>query len=378
MDISNFIAGNYRKGNNYSFFLPEKINHEWIISDNKIQKKLENASFQLGELNSFAKFIPNIDLFIQSYVMKEAITSSRIEGTQTNIEEAFSEEEEVAQEKRDDWKETIQYKKSLNFALDELSSIPLSNRLFKGIHEILLSNVRGEKKTPGEFRRSQNWIGGVSLNDAIFIPPHQDFLPELLSDLENFIHNEEYYIPHLIKIAIIHYQFETIHPFLDGNGRTGRLIIPLYLVDKKILEKPLLYISDFFEKNKSLYYDHLSFVREKNSLSSWILFFLEGVEQTAKNAVLSLKEILGLKEFIINTKISTMGGKIKNATELLDILFQFPILSSKSVANKLHVSPRTANTLLKNFSELGILKEVTGNKRNRIFSFREYLEILKK
>ncbi len=378
MNLSDFTSGLYRKGNQYSFFIPEKINHNWVISESRIQKKLESASFQLGELNSFSKFIPNIDLFIQSYVMKEAVTSSRIEGTKTNIEEAFNDEEEILPEKKDDWSETLQYQKSLNFALEELKNTPLSSRLFTGIHKILLDNVRGEKKTPGEFRRSQNWIGGASLADATFIPPHQDYLPDLLSDLEKFIHNEEDFIPHLIKIAIIHYQFETIHPFLDGNGRTGRLIIPLYLVDKKILEKPLLYISDFFERNKSLYYDNLNFVREKNDMTQWILFFLEGVEQTAKKAVNSLKSILDLKDDILNNRISTLGRKIQNAQILLDFLFKNPVISAKKISKNLEISSRTSNDLIANFLELGILKEITGNKRNRVFSFIEYIEILKK
>lgn len=341
-------------------------------------KKLESASFQLGGLNSFAKFIPNIDLFIQSYVMKEAVTSSRIEGTKTNITEAFGEAENLDPEKRDDWSETIQYRESLNFALQELKNIPLSNRLLCGIHKILLSHVRGKYKTPGEFRRSQNWIGGASLTDAVFIPPHHEYLPELLSDLEKFLHNDDFFVPHLIKIAIAHYQFETIHPFLDGNGRTGRLLIPLYLVEKGVLEKPLLYISDFFEKHKTLYYDNLTFVREKNDLRQWILFFLEGVEQTAREAVLSLREILVLKDEIAKNRILKLGRKAEKAHQLLDILFQNPVISAKKGAEKLRVSPRTANELISHFLELGILKETTGHKRNRNFIFFEYLDILQR
>jgi len=378
MNIKDFKAGKYRKGYKYDYFLPELINHSWVISDEKIQKRLESVSLRLGELNSFAKFVPNIDMFIQSYVMKEAVTSSRIEGTKTNIEDAFADKLDVDPEFRDDWTETAQYVKSLNFALLELKKIPLSNRLIKEVHKILLSHVRGKHKSPGEFRKTQNWIGGATLNDAVFVPPSAEDVGNLMSDIDKFIHNDKIYVPHLIKIAIVHYQFETIHPFLDGNGRTGRLLIPLYFVSVGVLEKPLLYISDFFEKHKSLYYDKLTFVREKNDLLGWILFFLDAVETTAIEAVQLLQDILALKERITTEKIPTLGRKTKNAQKLLEILFQKPIISAQVVTEMVGLTPKASNDLILDFIDLGILKEITGFKRNRIFAFREYLDILKK
>jgi len=378
MNIKDFKAGKYRKGYQYNYFLPELINHSWIISDEKIQKRLESVSLRLGELNSFAKFVPNIDLFIQSYVMKEAVTSSRIEGTKTNIEDAFADKLDVDPEFRDDWTETAQYVKSLNFALLELKKIPLSNRLIREVHKILLSHVRGKHKSPGEFRKTQNWVGGATLGDAVFVPPSADEVNNLMSDIEKFINNDKIYVPHLIKIAIVHYQFETIHPFLDGNGRTGRLLIPLYFVSVGVLEKPLLYISDFFEKHKSLYYDKLTFVREKNDLLGWILFFLEAVETTAIEAVQLLQDILALKERITTEKIPTLGRKTKNAQKLLEIIFKKPIISAQVVTEMVGISPKASNDLISDFVDLGILKELTGYKRNRIFAFREYLDILKK
>ncbi|MFA5880239.1 MAG: Fic/DOC family N-terminal domain-containing protein [Candidatus Margulisiibacteriota bacterium] len=378
MDIQKFISGKWQKGYEYSYFLPELINHQWIISDPKVQKRLETVSLKLGELNYFAKFIPNINLFIQSYVMKEAVTSSRIEGTKTNIEEAFSDELDIDPEHRNDWIETSQYVKSLNFALENLNKIPLSNRLLKEVHEILLSQVRGKHKNPGEFRASQNWIGGATLNDAVFIPPSADWVNNLMSDIEKFIHNEEILIPDIIKIAIVHYQFETVHPFLDGNGRIGRLLIPLYLVSKKILDKPILYISDFFEKNKSLYYDKLTFVREKNDLLGWILFFLQAVETTATEAIQSLQNILALKDHITTKKIPILGKKTQNAQKFLEILFQKPIVFSQLVQEKVGLSTKASNELIIDFVNLKILEEITGYKRNRLFIFREYLEILNK
>lgn len=378
MHIEEFIAWVWRNAYKYKYFLPETINHEWLFSNPQLQKKIESASFRLGELNSFSKYVPNIDLFLQSYVMKEAVTSSRIEWTKTNIEEAFSDEGDIEPEKRDDWRETMQYRESLNFAIKELENIPLSNRLIKTIHKILLSHVRWKDKNPGEFRTSQNWIGGATLADASFIPPSQEHVNDLMSDLEKFLHNEEIFVPHLVKIAIAHYQFETIHPFLDGNGRTGRLLIPLYLVDQWILHRPLLYVSDFFEKNKWLYYDKLTWVREKNDLLGWILFFLEWVEQTASEAILALKEILELKDNLTKTSIPTLGRKAQSAHILLNKLFERPIASAKSVHDCTGLSPKASNDLIQDFVWLGILTEITGNKRNRLFAFRQYLDILHK
>lgn len=378
MNIENFKSWVLRNGFQYKYFLPETINNAWTFSHPQLHKKIESASFKLWELNSFSKYVPNIELFIQSYVMKEAVTSSRIEGTKTNIEEAFSEESDIDPEKRDDWRETIQYRESLNFAIQELSNIPLSNRLVKSIHKILLSHVRWKDKSPGEFRTTQNWIGGASLVDAKFIPPHQDYVNELMYDLEKFLHNEETGLPHLVKIAITHYQFETIHPFLDGNGRAGRLMIPLYLVSQGILHRPLLYVSDFFEKNKWLYYDKLTWVREKNDLLSWVLFFLEWVEQTAHEATLSLREILELKDRHTRDSLPTLGRKMQSAHLFLEKLFEKPIVSSRTVQMITELSPKASNDLIQDFVRLGILREITGNKRNRLFEFHQYLEILKK
>ena len=378
MDINKFKSGKWLKGNQYKYFLPEEINHKWSISDSQMQTRIEAVSHRLGELNSFAKFIPIIDLFIQSYVMKEAVTSSRIEGTNTNIEQAFSDELDVNPELRDDWRETAKYGEAMNFALKELEKIPLSNRLIKKTHKILLSHVRGKTKNPGEFRRSQNWIGGATINDAMFIPSSAEHVANLMSDLEKFLHNEQIGIPHLVKIAIAHYQFETIHPFLDGNGRIGRLIITLYLVSVGMLNKPLLYASDFFEKNKSLYYDKLTFARDKNDLSGWIYFFLKAVESTAIDAVASLNEIITLKDNLTTKTIPTLGRKTKNAQKLLDLIFTRPVITAGFVSKNIGLSPKASNDLIRDFVSLKILKEITGYKRNRLFIFKGYLDILKK
>jgi len=373
MNIADFKAGSTHKGYQYRYFLPEKINHSFFWTDPSINELLEKASLKLGELNAFSRFVPDVGMFIIMHVFKEAVVSSRIEGTRTNIEEALIAEKELGPEKRDDWREVNNYVIAMNKAIEELKTISLSNRLIKETHKILLSSVRGKHKIPGEFRTSQNWIGGASLSDAVFIPPVHTEVPELMSDLELFLHNESIKVPHLIRIAIAHYQFETIHPFLDGNGRIGRLLITLYLVSNGILEKPLLYLSKFFEENKSLYYDNLSLVRSKNDLGQWIRYFLVGIIQTAETGVATLVKIIDLKTELEKI-ITAFGKRAKQGQTLLHGLFSKPVVQIKDVQNITGLSPKAANDLVQEFLAKGLLKEITGYQRNRIFVFEDYVK----
>ncbi len=376
IQIEKYIAGTRTKHpTGYTFFKPEKINDQWKWEDQTINTLLEKAAIKLGELNSYSKLVPNIDLFIQLHVTKEAVVSSRIEGTQTGMDEALLDIEEISPERKDDWYEVRNYVKALNQAIVELETLPISSRLIKKTHEVLLDSVRGENKLPGEFRSSQNWIGGNSLIDAVFIPPSHDLVNELMGDLENFLHNDHINVPALIRIGIAHYQFETIHPFLDGNGRMGRLLITLFLVDQNILSKPLLYLSAFFEKNKSLYYDNLTHVRTKNDILQWLKYFLVGVAETAENATQTLSNILELKAGIENKIASDFGKKGMNANLLLQYLFIKPVIHVKQVQEHLGISYKAANQLVSDFVEADILKEVTGNSRNRVFSFTEYIKL---
>ena len=373
--VEDFKAGYYEPAYQYQYFVPNGVNHQWNWRTPAINQLLEKAAIKLGELNSFARLVPNMDLFIQLHVTKEAVLSSRIEGTQTRVDEAMLPIEEVSPERRDDWQEVNNYIRALNQAIEELKTLPISSRLLRHTHEILLQSVRGETKLPGEFRNSQNWIGGTSLKDAVFIPPAHHLVGDLMGDLEKFLHNDQIEVPALIRIAIAHYQFETIHPFLDGNGRIGRLLITLYLVSEKILDRPLLYLSSYFERNKSLYYDNLTFVRTKNDLLQWLKYFLIGIEQTAGEAVDTLSQVLALKANTEQMIHSQFGRRAPNGHLLLQFLFTRPIISVDDAAKACDTSYKTANDLIGLFQEQGLLREVTGQNRNRLFLFDSYLQI---
>ena len=378
MDIRDFKAGTFIPQFKYKSFLPEKIHKEWIISDPVVNKLLEEANLKLGELNAFSLIVPDVDLFIRMHVVKEATTSSRIEGTQTQIDDALLNEKDINPGKKNDWKEVQNYIVAMNSAVEKLAKLPVSSRLVKQAHKTLLDNTRGKNKLPGEFRTSQNWIGGASIKDAVFVPPHHEDLPGLLSDLEIFLNDQQMNIPHLIKIAIAHYQFETIHPFLDGNGRVGRLLITLYLVANNLLAKPTLYLSDFFEKNRQLYYDNLNNVRASDNLTQWIKFFLSAVILTATDGINTFQAILKLKSRIEDEKIITLGRKLPLAKTFITFLYTSPIVSVSALVEELGVSKQTANLVIKDFVNLNILKEVTGLKRNRLFVFEEYLNLFRK
>jgi len=376
MSITNFKSGKLIQRYQYQSFEPTLIDKEWTLDDAQLQLLLSDANIKLGELNAFSQLIPNVDFFIKMHIFKEGTESSRIEGTQTNIDEAVQKEENIAPEKKDDWQEVHNYVNAMNQSIKALDKLPLSSRLLKQAHKTLMQGVRGDRKTPGEFRRSQNWIGGSSLRDAVFIPPQQDGVDGLMSDLEKFLHNENTLLPHLIKIGIAHYQFETIHPFLDGNGRIGRLLITLYLVSNRILCQPTLYLSDFFEKNKTLYYDNLTRARTHNDLTQWLKFFLEGVRSTSENSIQTFKNIIKLREKL-DHKIITLGRKQDLAKRFLLHLYEQPSLDTSDVEQALEIHNSTAKRLIDDFIKLKIITEITGFKRNRIFLFTDYVKLFR-
>ena len=376
MSITNFKSGNSIQRYQYKSFEPSKINVKWLIDNAELQFLLSQADIKLGELNAFSQLIPDVDFFIKMHILKEGTKSSKIEGTQTNIDDAVQKQENIEDEKKDDWLEVHNYVEAMNQSIKALDKLPLSNRLLKKAHKSLMQGVRGNRKTPGEFRKSQNWIGGASLRDAVFIPPHQDSVDDLMNDLEKFLHNENLAIPQLIKIGIAHYQFETIHPFLDGNGRIGRLLITLYLVSNDLLSKPTLYLSDFFEKHRSLYYDNLTRVRTHNDLVQWLKFFLEGVRATSENSIQTFKNIIKLRSEA-EIKIAKLGKKQEMAREFLQHLYSNPMVDSSDVVKLFKINISTALRLIDDFVRLGILKESTGQKRNRNFAFESYIKLFR-
>lgn len=378
IELEKYNAGHFEKGFEYEYFVPELINDEWSWKTPVINKLLEKAAIKLGELNSFARLVPNIDLFIQLHVTKEAVVSSRIEGTRTNMDEALLPVEEIKPERKNDWMEVNNYIAALNEAIVELQNLPVSSRLLRKTHKTLLQSAKGEHKLPGEFRSSQNWIGGVSLSDAVFIPPQHRIVHSLMGDLESFLNNDHIEVPALIKIAVAHYQFETIHPFLDGNGRIGRLMITLYLVSVGILAKPLLYLSEYFEENKGLYYDNLNRVRTHNDILQWLKYFLIGIEKTATKAVDTLSRVIQLKDQLESQISSDFGRRSNTALVLLNALFQNPVTTIDNAAKMCSLSYKAANDLVRVMQEKHILEELTGQSRNRIFILKSYLELFSK
>ena len=374
--MRNYKSGNYVQQGRYKSFQPSSIDRAWTLDNMELIQLLGQADRELGKLDMYSEYIPNIDLFISMHVLKEATQSSKIEGTQTNMEDALLEKEDVALDKRDDWEEVQNYVKAMNEAIDKLKVLPFSARLVKETHQILMQGVRGKHKQPGQFRLSQNWIGGASINDAVFIPPVHHAIQDLMGDIEHFVHNDQQHFPELLKIALVHYQFETIHPFLDGNGRVGRLLITLYLVNKGLLKRPVLYLSDFFERNRVLYYDNLMRVREKNDILQWFKFFLVGVVETAKNSINAFNHILKLQKEV-EIQIQTLGSRTAKAQKIVQYLYQHPLIDAARVAKLAGVSPSSAYKLIVDLEKFGILKEITGGKRGKIFIFQTYLDLFK-
>lgn len=371
--MKNFKSGQYINQGYYKSFQPSKINTQWKIQDMEVINLLSQADRHLGRLDMYSEYV-NIELFIQMHLAKEATQSSKIEGTQTRIEETFLDKSEIQSEKRDDWEEVQNYILAMKEAVELLHRLPFSSRLIKATHKTLLKGVRGEHKTPGQYRTSQNWIGGSTLTDAVFIPPVHTSVPELISDLEKFANNQDFPIPDLVKIAIIHYQFQTIHPFLDGNGRVGRLLITLYLVGAGILKRPILYLSDFFEQHRNLYYDNLMRVRTHNDIYQWIKFFLTGVIQTAKKGVKTFDNILQLQKSL-EMSLNDLGSRSGDAFKVIDQLYQNPLINAKKISDITNKSMTPAYRLIEELEKRAIIKEITGNERDRIYIFEPYVNL---
>ena len=361
----------------YKSFRPAPLPPSPKLSiDSDMINKLVEANRNLVRLDTASQLIPNVELFISMYVRKEALISSQIEGTQCTLDDVL--DPDADSNKNLDISDVINYVKACSFAIERLESLPLCNRLLREIHKELLSGVRGEEKNPGEFRRSQNWIGAsnCSLNEARYIPPNVDDMTTALSDLEKYMNEDDEYDP-LIRIALIHYQFETIHPFLDGNGRIGRLMILLYLMEQGYLAKPIIYISYFLKKNQTEYYDRMTEVRKSGNYEQWVRFFLEAVSAAAKDSLMTIEKLSELHESNL-AKLPKTTRKEDNTRKVFDYLEKYPIIDIKRTSVALDISFNTASTAVNKLVRIGILKETTNASRNRVFSYEEYLNILRR
>ncbi|WP_321418087.1 Fic family protein [uncultured Methanomethylovorans sp.] len=362
----------------YRSFIPRELPPELPIEyDDELRLLLSKADRNLARLDGITSVLPNLDLFIAMYVKKEALLSSQIEGTQASLEGVLEFEANlVPKEAISEIKEVVNYIKALNYGIERLVETSMSLDLIKEIHKILLEGTRGDGLNSGNFKVLQNYVGtpGASIREAIFVPPTPAITVPAMQALERFL-NEKDNIPPLIKIGMIHAQFETIHPFLDGNGRMGRLIITFYLVWKEILSKPLLYLSFYLKNNRSEYYDLLMKVRTEGAWEDWLKFFLKGVSETSQEAVNTAREIIKLKDDMTNKVYENSISSI-HAIRLINLLFDSPLISSKDIADRLNISSVTANSLVSKFEEIGILNEVTGKKRYKMYLFKEYVDII--
>jgi len=381
MKNNKLIEGEYKthfygKEYEYRSFSPSLINKPFKWQNPKILLLLEESSELLGSLNECSLLVPDINTFIRMHIIKEATISTRIEGTRTEIDEAVLLKKDIEPEKRDDWAEVHNYISAMNYAISMLKKLPLSMRLIKEAHEIILRGVRGQKRQPGEIRTSQNWIGGDNIKNAFFIPPHHEELPILISDLEKFWHNNNLNLPKIIKVAITHYQFETIHPFLDGNGRIGRLLITLQLIDYKMLKEPILYISDYLERNKGTYYDSLTITRQTNNIEQWLIFFLSGIINTALKGKNTFEKIIKLR-MEYEDIIRTLGRRTQLGQKLLLHLFSNPVVDIKRASKLLNVAYNTASSLMKKLVKLKMLRTFKHRSGKKLFVLWEYLNLFR-
>ncbi len=357
----------------YKAFIPNNLPLQLNI-DSDLQMLLSKADQALGRLDTIGEVVPDIDFFILMYVRKEATLSSQIEGTQATFVDVLKAESKIKDaEIHKDVDEILNYINAMNYGLTRLRDLPLSLRLLKEIHALLLKGVRGEWKTPGEFRVSQNWVGGSSIQTATYVPPPQSEVMPLMGNLELYLHNTEP-MPILLKTGIIHAHFETIHPFLDGNGRVGRLLITFYLCQQGSLTKPLLYLSEFFKEHRQIYYDKLNSYREKDDIEGWLKFYLEGISITAEKAVSTARKIIKLKE-VYAQKVASLGRSAERGMKLLNALYKKPLVTIKGVEKIAELKNPNALSLVLKLEKIGILKEITGRTRNRIYSYQDYINL---
>lgn len=376
MKLENNRAGQLKRmKSDYECFVPNNLRNIKLNLDSELKTLIDKAYLLLGRLDGMAITLPDMDLFVSMYVQKEAVISSQIEGTQASLIDVLQKNRDNKRIK--DTEEIVNYIKATNYVFKRLNELPLCMRLIRETHAVLLSDVRGEEKMPGEFRKSQNWIGhaGSTLKDASFIPPAPNEMNICLSDLEKYMH-EDSDVSDLIKIALIHYQFETIHPFLDGNGRMGRLLIILYLREQGLIEYPVLYLSYFFKKNRNRYYELLNNIRIKGEFEEWIKFFIDGICEISEDAITSIQKIIELKKKDMEKIRNFPNGNISNLLLVYEYLLKHPFIETEDIKNLIDVTKPTINKLLENLIDMEILELVEDKKRYRQYVYKEYVDIL--
>jgi Fic family protein len=371
-------AGHYeRQPEGYRAFIPKPLPPADLHLDTELQALVSKADMALGRLDGAVQVVPDPDLFVLQYVRREAVLSSQIEGTNASLMDVLEFEAQMEQaETRVDIVEIINYIDAMNFGVSRLSELPISRRLLCEVHAVLMREVRGGEphKTPGEFRKTQNWIGGGSPATARFVPPPHQHVDEAFADLERFLHDPEP-MPPLVKAGLAHAQFETIHPFLDGNGRTGRLLITFWLVERSILQKPLLYPSLYFKEQRQEYVDRLQAIRDEGAWEEWLAFFLDGIAQVATEATETATRIIQLREQDRARISQALGRRAGRGLALLDEMFKRPVMRTKAVERILDVSQPTASALIRDLVQLQILVERTGKQRYRVFGYQNYLDL---
>ena len=373
--VESFLSGKYRNNGDFKSFIPSPINDTWVWSSSEINALLSQADRELGALSTYSELIPDLDIYIRMHIRVEANKSNRIEGTKTSIEEDMLPKENLVSEKRDDVQEIENYIKAMDYGVKRIidDDFPFSSRFLRELHQILLQGVRGEYKIPGEFRRSQNFIGGSKPSDAVYVPPSIADLDAAMEDFDRFANRDDD-LPVLIRLAIMHYQFETIHPFLDGNGRIGRLMIPLYLLSRNILGKPCFYISDYFETHRSEYYAALQDTRVRNDMERWICFFLRASIATARKAKDTFNRVLRLVDKY-NRYIAETKSMHTTISSIIREMYSRPIASVAILSEMTGIGVTIVNSAVNTLVADGVLSEITGGKRNRVFMLTEYMEI---
>ncbi|MCF8715464.1 Fic family protein [Joostella atrarenae] len=371
--MDDYKAGSYIIHRRYVNFQPTFINKEWLINNREVLSLLSKADRQVGRLDMFSEYV-NMDMFVNMHIFKEVVQSSNIDGAYLTLEEAFMKKEDLAEDKKGAWQAVRDCVSATNKSINSLKNQSLQASLIKEAHKTLSGKNKAKEFMPGEYRRTQNWIGGSSVIHASFVPPTHKSIDYLMEDLLAFGNDKSNALPDLLKVALIHYQFETIHPFVDGNGKIGRLLIVLNLMDEKLIRLPILYFSDYLQRNKDEYFRSLNKVRKDNDLQQWLKFFLKGIAEVAKDGAGNLNKILQMQR-LVNRAVNKLDESSDEVKKVVAFLYLNPVIDVNDVVELINVSEERANTIIKTLVELGILCHIDRVSRVEVYSFKKYIDL---